>query len=140
MGRSAPAWCLCALLLGACAANPHETSQTGDAALAAYRAGDFDRAADIWRERAAAGDVNAKVNLAYLYEQGKGVPLDRRRSIELYAQAAEAGDAAAQYQLGLMHELGLGVEADIDEAEYWYGQAIDQGYCPGEIRSPADVR
>ncbi len=62
------------------------------------------------------------------------------RAFHWYLQAAEQGHADAQYQVGLMYELGQGVDKDIGEAELWYQRAVDQGYCPGELRDPADIR
>ena len=79
------------------------------------------------------------MDTAYRYEQGLGVERDLPRAFELYRQAARSGLPDAQYQLGLMYELGIGVDADIHEAQYWYQRAIDQGFCPGELRMPADV-
>lgn len=76
---------------------------------------------------------------AYRYEQGVGVPRDVPKAFRIYREAAEGGLPDAQYQVGLMYELGLGVAADIHEAQYWYQRAIDQGFCPGELKAPADL-
>lgn len=58
-----------------------------------------DQIAKLQRE-AQAGDPDAQYNLAYLYENGLGVPKDEAKALELYQQAAAQGHSAAQDNLG----------------------------------------
>jgi TPR repeat protein len=44
-----------------------------------------------WQKEANAGDADAQYNLAYIYENGLGVPKDEAKALELYEQAANQG-------------------------------------------------
>ncbi|HEY8219005.1 MAG TPA: SEL1-like repeat protein [Methylobacter sp.] len=48
-----------------------------------------------WQKEAKAGDADAQYNLAYLYENGLGVPKDEAKALELYQQAANQGNLVA---------------------------------------------
>ncbi len=51
-------------------------------------------------QRAAqAGDSDAQYHLAYLYENGLGVPKDEAKALELYQQAADQDHPTAQNNL-----------------------------------------
>ncbi|MGZ5027467.1 MAG: tetratricopeptide repeat protein [Methylobacter sp.] len=49
-----------------------------------------------WQKEANAGDADAQYNLAYIYENGLGVPKDEAKALELYQQAANQGHSPAQ--------------------------------------------
>lgn len=55
-----------------------------------------------WQREAQAGDPDAQYNLAYLYENGLGVPKNEAKALELYQQAADQGHSAAQNNLDTM--------------------------------------
>ncbi len=42
------------------------------------------------------GDIDAQYQLAYMYENGLGVPKDEKKALELYQAAAGDGHVAAQ--------------------------------------------
>lgn len=73
------------------------------------------------------------------YETGDGVAQDTERAFALYREAAAQGAPEAEYQLGLMYELGIVTERDVHAANDWYERAVGQGYCPGELRTPAEL-
>jgi len=52
-----------------------------------------------WQREAQEGDPDAQYNLAYIYENGLGVPKDEAKALELYQQAAAQGHSAAQSNL-----------------------------------------
>lgn len=88
----------------------------------------------MWYKRAAtAGNVNARYNLGYLYEQGLGVPVDFKRSYQWYRSAAERGHADAQFNLGNMFNKGAGVEKNEAEAVTWYKRAAKQGIVEAQF-------
>jgi TPR repeat protein len=60
-----------------------------------------DKIAQLQRE-AQEGDPDAQYNLAYLYENGLGVPKNETKALELYQQAADQGHPAAQNNLDAM--------------------------------------
>ncbi len=49
-----------------------------------------------WQKEAKAGDADAQYNLAYIYENGLGVPKDEAKALELYQQAANQGHSATR--------------------------------------------
>jgi len=49
-----------------------------------------------WQKEANAGDADAQYNLAYIYENGLGVPKNEAKALELYQQAANQGHSPAQ--------------------------------------------
>ncbi len=57
-----------------------------------------DKIAQLQRE-AQEGDPDAQYELAYLYENGLGVPKNESKALELYQQAADQGHPAAQANL-----------------------------------------
>lgn len=60
-----------------------------------------DKITQLQRE-AQEGDPDAQYNLAYMYENGFGVPKNETRALELYQQAAAQGHPAAQANLDAM--------------------------------------
>ena len=60
-----------------------------------------DKIAQLQRE-AREGDPDAQYELAYLYENGLGVPKDETKALELYQQSADQGHPAAQANLDAM--------------------------------------
>lgn len=49
-----------------------------------------------WQKEANAGDADAQYNLAYIYENGLGVPKNEAKALELYQQAADQGYSPAK--------------------------------------------
>ncbi len=70
----------------------------------------------------------AQTNLAYMYENGRGVPKDYAEAVKWYRMAAGQGHAVAQNSLGFMYDIGQGVPQDYAEAAKWYRRAAEQGY------------
>ncbi|MEI6066460.1 MAG: SEL1-like repeat protein [Methylococcaceae bacterium] len=60
-----------------------------------------DKITQLQRE-AQEGNPDAQYNLAYLYENGLGVPKDETRALDLYQQAADQGHPVAQNNLDAM--------------------------------------
>ena len=60
-----------------------------------------DKIAQLQRE-AQDGDPDAQYELAYLYENGLGVPKNETKALELYQQAADQGHPVAQNSLDAM--------------------------------------
>ena len=87
--------------------------------LAAYNKGDYKTAASLFKKGAAQGDVRAQNNLAWMYDQGKGVLQDYAEAVRWYKLSAEQGDPKGQYNLGLMYNRGKGVLQDYLHAHMW---------------------
>jgi hypothetical protein len=98
----------------------------GDA-QAAYAAGDYAKAAELFRGPAEAGDPAAQYNLGVLYEDGKGVTKDFAAAAAWYRKSADQGYAEAQNNLANLYTFGLGVPLDVAEAVTWLTKAAEQG-------------
>lgn len=92
----------------------------------AFQKGDFETAWFRFLGPARKGDVAAQFNLAQLYREGLGIPLDKRIARHWYEAAASQGHAFAQFSLGMMYEKGEGVPVDLVEAKAWYERAAKQ--------------
>jgi TPR repeat protein len=89
-----------ALSISACSENAEDRNQAEgsvqvNTAISAVPDGNI---AQLQRE-AQEGDPDAQYNLAYIYENGLGVPKDETKALELYQQAANQGHPAAQTNL-----------------------------------------
>lgn len=93
----------------------------------AYSAGDYEKAAMLYRPMAEHGDAEAPLVLGSMYDSGLGVPQDYSEAIKWYRMAAEQGNARAQFKLGSMYDIGLGVPQDYREAIKWWRLAAEQG-------------
>lgn len=89
--------------------------------LQAFRAGESQKAFDIWKPLAEAGDPLAQFGLAVIYEKGSAtIPQDWDAAAKWYEQATVQGVPAAQNNLGHMYSQGLGVRRDKARAvELW---------------------
>ncbi len=86
-----------ALSLVSCTEKSADNNQTESAISAVTE----DKITQLQRE-AQEGNPDAQYNLAYLYENGLGVPKDETRALDLYQQAADQGHPAAQNNLNAM--------------------------------------
>jgi TPR repeat protein len=102
-------------------------AQDFEQGMAAADIGDYATALQEWRPLAAKGHASAQYNIGFLYEEGRGVPLDPVAAAKWYRKAAERGHGAAQRSLGLKYELGLGVPQDNVLAHMWYNLAAAGG-------------
>ncbi|KAG2220030.1 hypothetical protein INT45_012206 [Circinella minor] len=85
----------------------------------------------IWFQLAVdeAQNVDAIVQLAGMYDQGIGVPIDKQRAFELYREAAEHNHAEGQYHLGLARWRGLhDMVVNQIEATRWFTLSAAQGF------------
>ncbi len=92
----------------------------------AYRSGNWDKAAELYRPLAEQGCDQAQNNLGELYSRGSGVKKDYDRAMELFHLAAEQGNAYAQTNLGLHYSQGLGVRQNFPRAHKWFEKAARQ--------------
>ena len=88
---------------------------------------DFKKAVTNYRKAAEQGYAEAQKNLAYMYDNGKGVEQSYTEAVKWYRKAAEQGYAAAQFNLANMYNNGKGVEQSYTEAVKWYRKAAEQG-------------
>ncbi len=89
-----------AVLLAACTDEAADSNQVKTAVPSATTVTEAKIAQ--WQKEAQAGDPDAQYNLAYIYENGLGVPKNEAKALELYQQAADQGHSRAQNNLNSM--------------------------------------
>ena len=72
---------------------------------------------------AESGDSDAQINLANMYFDDNGVPLDDVESLKWYLLAANQGNADAQIALGFLYKYGEAVRFDYVQAYNWFDLA-----------------
>ncbi len=103
-----------------------------DEGVAAYKRGDYATALREFRVLAEQGLARAQYNLAFMYDNGQGVPQDHVQAVKWYRKAAEQGAARAQNNVGVMYHTGEGVLQDYAEAAKWYRKAAEQGHASAQ--------
>lgn len=95
--------------------------------VAAYSLQKFERAFEIWRPLAEAGDKNSRYRLGMLYQDGRGVSLDQAQAAHWFGLAGAAGHGRAAYMLGNMYATGTGVEENPAQAFAWFLRSAESG-------------
>jgi|HubBroStandDraft_3_1064219.scaffolds.fasta_scaffold65323_2 TPR repeat protein len=83
-----------------------------------------------WYRKAADANPLARVRLAAMFINGRGVPRDYEQATVLCQSAARQNYAPGQFCVGYIHEHGLGSQADPKEAAKWYRLASAGGNVP----------
>ena len=89
-----------------------------------YDAGDYEKAAKLYRPLANEGNAEAQYILGMMYRAGRGVPRDNQEAKKWYQQAAEQGHPLAQFYLGWMYARGKAVPQDYVQSYMWISIAI----------------
>jgi len=86
---------------------------------------------EAFRWLSAAAELRASrptLHLAYMYQQGLGIPANPQQAIKLFMAVAAPSDStdafAARIELGRIFATGLGIPVDETEAEKWYSAAL----------------
>lgn len=103
-----------------------------DDGVAAYRRGDHETAANLFRAAAENGEAKAQAALGSMYYRGKGVPKNEQEAANWFSKAAEQGHVNAQFAIGVMYSAGTGVPKNDQEAAKWYRKAADQGHAKAQ--------
>jgi len=90
----------------------------------------YQKAIEVYRQAAEAGDLAAYSALGDMYFNGVGVDRDFDQSMKYYNYAASQGYGAAQYALGIIYANGNGVARNPVLAHAWFSWAMNQGYEP----------
>jgi TPR repeat protein len=105
-------------------AQPREIYAAVASALARGETGAVPRLVSL----AEAGDAEAQLHLASLYEVGGGgLPQDLPAARAWTERAAQGGDRIAQHNLALFLMQGEGGVRDLTEAAFWFRKAAEQG-------------
>ena len=98
-----------------------------DEGVAAYDAGDFQKAFEIWLPLAQRDDLAAMRNVATLLRQGKGVDRNPERALYFYERSGRAGLVASQINSAFMYLDGDGIPQDYRKASFWFHAAAVAG-------------
>ena len=99
-----------------------------------------------YRLAAEQGHDLARSEVANMYDNGRGVPLDDAEAVRWFRLIAEQDDVMAefaQFSLGRKYADGRGVPQDDAEAVRWFRLAAEQGNTPAQFylgRKYADGR
>ena len=104
-----------------------------EAAVEAYRVGDYQTALSQWLAVADDGDARAQYAVGAMYRVGLGTTADAEQAARWYRLAAEQGFAAAQFNLGIMYQKGEGVPRDDAIAAEWYLLAAPQDFVQAQF-------
>jgi hypothetical protein len=97
--------CVCLAVTPAAARGSAEIAAVFDSGVAAYDAGDYEKAFKIWWDLRFE-DLAAMRNLGMMLRKGQGTPKDPDKAEEVYLRAAEAGLPTAQADLADMYLKG----------------------------------
>jgi hypothetical protein len=86
---------------------------------------DYAKALEWYSKAADAGDGMAAEKLAYMYDRGLGVAVDKLQSLKWLQRAADLNYAPAVYELGMIYEAGSPVSAS-----KLYEKAATLAYLP----------
>ncbi len=99
----------------------------------AYEIGDYSTAYTEFQDAAVEttdpeSQADAFFHLAWMYENGLGVPADTKTALGYYRQAADLGQNQAQFALGYAYSTGtMGLETSPVESLKWYAKAANEG-------------
>jgi hypothetical protein len=88
----------------------------------------YDLALAWLQSSASQNKPDAQFVLGYLYEHGKGLPLDFSKAAENYSRAALQGYSPAETNLGALYRHGNGVPKDPAASFHWYQLAAQHGH------------
>lgn len=92
-----------------------------------FEQGDYENALELFRARAATGDIIAINYIGMHYYLGVGVERNFPEAFKWFERAALAGHPGAQRNLGVMYLRGLGVPLDNHQAYGWLYHAREGG-------------
>lgn len=100
----------------------------------AIEKGNYAAAAAEFLPLARKGDSSAQYYLAWMSQQGRGMPEDGSVALGWARKAAAQGSADAAALIGLLYSRGQGVPRDDAEAVRWFQKAAQQGNWPGQMK------
>ncbi len=105
--------------------------------LAATGAAGSAHALALYRQAADGGLAEAALNVAVMYDSGRGTTRDPALAADYYAASATGGLARAAFDLGQLYESGDGVPRNPLLAQAWFNQAAAEGLAAAANRPVA---
>lgn len=125
-------WLVFAVALALAGAGLNTVAAEIDAGNAAYDAGDFAKAAAVYRDLASRGDPEAEMRMGMLYQFGQSVARDYAVALQWYEKSAAQGNAEAQRRLeNLRSRMGINARRNEDIARE--AEAEDDGRRSGAV-------
>ncbi len=103
-----------------------------------YERGDYAEAATIWEKLARQGNADAQINLAVLYDAGRGLPRDPHRAARWYRAAADQDNAQAQFNLAMLLRDETSLSEHPDESDNWLNRAATKGFAHAQLQLGSD--
>lgn len=100
--------------------------------FAAYKAGDFKKAYDIWLPLAEAGNAEAQFRVGRLYSFGEGRDSNVVKAIRWYELAVLKGHILANYNIGLLYLHGERVEENFLKASIYLKYSAENGHTKSQ--------
>ncbi len=97
------------------------------------------RALALYRQAADGGLAEAELNVAVMYDSGRGTARDAALAADYYGASATGGLARAAFDLGQLYESGDGVPQNLALAQAWFSQAASEGLQAAASRPPHPV-
>ena len=96
--------------------------------------GDYALAVTEFLPLARKGNASAQYYLAWMSQQGRGLPENKTAALVWARRAAAQGNAEAQALIGFLYAQGHGVAQDDVEAARWFEKAALQGNWRGQMK------
>jgi TPR repeat protein len=80
------------------------------------------------------GNMRCASALGAMYDQGRGVPLDKTRAVWYLTRAANGGNRGAQFEIGVYWEEGEVFPQDMKKAMEWYMKSAQQALPEAQRR------
>lgn len=102
-------------------------------AYAVYKMGMYEEAFAKWESLAKRGNAQGILNLANMYQAGKGVPRNLEKALEWYRVGGEQGDPQCLYNVAKAYEAGLGTPADAAKSYHYKQRAAEAGSSQAQV-------
>lgn len=102
-------WVVLAVTL-LCSLPVHAASATPDAAMAAERKGEHEKAIALFSALADAGDSRAMIHIGNKYYDGDGISVDYGKAMDWWLKAFHANNGDAPGNIGVLYRDGKGVK------------------------------
>ncbi|MEL7048553.1 MAG: tetratricopeptide repeat protein [Pseudomonadota bacterium] len=103
-------------------------------AYAVYKMGMYEEAFERWEALAKKGNAQGILNLANMYQAGKGVPKDLAKALEWYKKGGDQGDPQCLFNVAEAYEQGLGTEPDQAKAGEFLQRAAEADSSQAQLK------
>ncbi len=90
-----------------------------------YEKKDYKKAFDIYSKFLTLNMPLMLSKVAYMYRNGKGVPVNYTEALRLYIQTGFAGLYGSQLEVAYMYQYGIGIKINLVESYKWYRIAAE---------------